>query len=107
MSTLDLRSIYRTVRSKPRYVLAANALSDEAAAAIAAVFGDSLEDVRADLDQANEYAATARTRPDARGQGMGMFLSAEALFWGYLYEMHREAACASAAAERHELQGDE
>lgn len=104
MKPLDLRSLYAELDALPRYVPAANSLSDEAAAAIADKFGEVLDDVRDELAQANQYAAERVARADTRGDGLGLFRSAEHLFFGYLYELHREAYCDSIAAARSEFQ---
>ncbi len=86
----------------PRYLPHSNYLSPDAAQVIAKRFGDDIEFLKPELDQANGYAMTPLTRADLNGQGLGQYHNAESLFLGYVYEMHRCAACESAESIRRE-----
>ena len=87
----------------PLYVESANSLSTERAAEICAAYGTDFDGsfIR-DFQAANAYAQRRRTSADLRGNGVGLFLSAEHLFIGYVHEEMRVAACEDAEAIRRE-----
>jgi len=97
MSTINLRSLYRDLEALPRYIPASNSLTEERAQEIAKLFGDDLQDLQREFKDANEAGSRRLAHPDTRGNGLGQFHSAERLFFGYVYELHREAADDSAA----------
>lgn len=102
MKTLNLRSRFAELSALPRYLAAANTVSEERAEEICASFGVALADFPQEFADANRYAQSALTRPDLRGNGLRMFCNAESLFFGYVYEEMRVSACDSAECARRE-----
>ena len=86
----------------PHYLPESNTLTSRRAQEIALSFGDDLAFLEPEFAQANQYSQDRMTRADTRGEGLGKYHNAERLFFGYVYEMHRCAACESAEAMRHE-----
>ena len=102
MKALSLKAQFARLNACPLYLPQANQLTDSQAQTIARSFGDCLEFVQSEFKQANEISAKIRTLPDTRGNGVSLYLNAERLFRGYLYEIWRCADCESREAARHE-----
>lgn len=104
---LTLRQAFAELQSLPLYVSAVNTVSIERGEEIAAKFGIELADVQRDFDLANRYGQeAAKTRPDTQGNGQGMHVSAEHLFYGYVYEENRVNLAADREAARNERDYD-
>jgi len=86
----------------PLYVATANTLSPLVAENYARRFGTTLDEARLDFDYANRNAQEKQAKVDLRGQGLGLYLSADRLFCGYLYGYAVESACESEEAARNE-----
>ena len=102
MKTINLRRQFAVYSAMPSYVWERNTITDEQAQQIAERFGDYLPDLHRELAQAREAGLSVMTRADTRGEGAGMFHNAEKLFFGYVYDLHYEAACDSESALRHD-----
>lgn len=102
MSPLNLRPMFAQLQAMPRYLPFSNGISSMRAQQIARMFRDDLSFLAAEFAQANIYGAELHTRADTAGQGAGMYPNAEALFMGYVYEMHREGQVDGMQAARHE-----
>lgn len=102
MKTINLRAQFAAYSAMPSYVWQRNTITDEQAQQIAERFGDYLPDLQRELTQAREAGLEPLNRADTRGEGLGMFHSAEKLFFGYVYDLHYTAACDSESAQRHE-----
>jgi hypothetical protein len=101
-TTLTLHESFALMQSMPIYLRCSNRLDMEKAREIAGWFGAEANDYLEDFHYANSSATTRKTHADTRGNGLGLFLNAEALFAGYLYEYNRVSACESADAVRME-----
>ncbi len=99
---LTLRQHFARLAALPDYLPSANTLDADRAQEIALSFGDDLVFLTRDHAMANTYGEQRKTQADTRGEGAGQFPNAERLFYGYVYEMHREADADSQAARRRE-----
>lgn len=98
---LTLRQNYARLQSMRHYNATANTLSAERAQEIAASFGECLADVASEFAYANECGQTRMDRADTNGNGLGLFHSAERMFFSHVYQLHFEGECDSLAATSH------
>ena len=99
----NLKQIFPKLQNTPLYKEVSNQLTRERAQEIAKLFFDDLMDLEEDFKYANSLTTEAQKRPDSAGNGLGKFLNAERLFFGYVYDRHYQGACESEEdARRHE-----